>query len=366
MKSTGLSLLLPDLRGGGAERISVDLANAFSDLGHSVEFLLMQAEGEFLREAEARHNIVNLNARRVRDVVLPLMRHLRRRPPAGLVAAMWPLTTIGPAAARLAGFRGPILTVEHGILSHQYASWGSLHRLALRTSLGLGLRLASARAAVSRGAADDAARLGGYPSEKVVVLHNPIPVRAAADETDLAEAGALWPCMAGKRIIAVGSFKAVKNHALLLQAFAHLADPVAYLMLVGRGKLEPELKQLADALGIADRVVFAGFRPDPTPFYDTANLLVLSSDHEALPTVLIEAVGRGLPVVSTDCPSGPAEILENGKYGRLTPVGDAEALARAMAEVLEQTPDREALKRRAADFAPEKAARAYLEAMGLA
>jgi glycosyltransferase involved in cell wall biosynthesis len=136
-------------------------------------------------------------------------------------------------------------------------------------------------------------------------------------------------------------------------------------MMLGQGEGETKLRSLAAELGISDRVIFAGFQADPSPFYAAADLFVLSSDLEGLPTVLIEALSFGLPVVSTDCPSGPAEILENGRWGRLVPVGDADALARAMGEALAAPVDREALKRRAADFSPEIAARKYLELLGL-
>ena len=145
-----------------------------------------------------------------------------------------------------------------------------------------------------------------------------------------------------------------------------LARPDARLVLLGQGQNEAMLRALADELGIADRVIFAGFHPDPSPFYATADLFVLSSDYEGFGNVIVEALSFGLPVVSTDCPSGPAEILGNGRWGRLVPVGDAAALAGAMREALASPVDREALKRRAADFSPEIAARKYLDLLGLA
>ena len=136
-------------------------------------------------------------------------------------------------------------------------------------------------------------------------------------------------------------------------------------MLVGEGQNQPMLRALARTLGIADRVVFAGFHADPSPFYATADLFVLSSAYEGFGNVIVEALSFGVPVVSTDCPSGPAEILEDGRWGRLTPIGDAQALARAVDEALAEPVDRDALKRRAADFAPEIAARKYLDLLGL-
>ena len=361
-----VSLFLPDLRGGGAERVCVDLAHAFADLGHTVEFVLMSATGEFLPEVQAKFNVVHLRIQKARQAPLALARYLKAHRPAALIAHMWPLTTAAVVARALSGHRCPLLLVEHGTLSRQYASWGRLHHLMLRGTLAVNCRWADQVAAVSKGAAQDLAALAGAPVERVKVLHNPIPQRAMPSAEALAKADACWNTPPGERILTVGSFKDVKNHALLLRAFACLARPAAKLMLLGQGHNEAMLRALAFELGIADRVVFPGFHADPSPFYATADLFAQSSDHEGLPTVLIEALSFGLPVVSTDCPSGPAEILENGRFGRLVPVGDAQALAQAMDEALAAPVDRAALKRRSLDFAPEIAARNYLDLLGLA
>lgn len=360
-----ISILLPNLCGGGAERISLDLAREFRASGHDVAFLLMSAHGEFLEEAQREFSIVDLQAPRVRQLPLKLIRYLRASPPDALLAAMWPLTVIAPFAAKVAGFRGKLLVSEHNALSVQYAPRGRTHRLAMQASMRLGYPLADVRVGVSQGVCEDMAALSGLAAVQMTVIHNPVRQLASADADKRRAAEAIWNG-AMQRVLTVGSLKDQKNHVMLLRAFADLPLQEATLMLLGVGANEAKLRHLVQELGLGNRVIFAGFHRDPTPFYETADLFVLSSDHEGLPTVLIEALSCGLPVVSTDCPSGPAEILENGRYGRLTPVGDAAALARAMAEALQETPDRDALKRRAADFAPEKAARAYLEAMGLA
>jgi glycosyltransferase involved in cell wall biosynthesis len=135
----------------------------------------------------------------------------------------------------------------------------------------------------------------------------------------------------------------------------------AKLMLVGTGAGEVDLRTLAGELGLASQVVFAGFHPDPTSFYQTADLFVLSSDYEGFGNVIVEALACGTSVVSTDCPSGPAEILENGRYGRLVPVRDAQALADAMQKALATPHDPALLKQRASDFAPAIATKRYLE-----
>lgn len=334
-------------------------------MGHEVEFVLMEAKGDFLPDALRDFTVVDLEAGKVRRLPWRLARYLRSQRPAALIAHMWPLTSASVLARMLSGHSCPLLLVDHSMLSRQYESWGRLHRVSMRASMIGAYGRADGVAAVSEGAAADIARLARLSRERVAVLHNPIPQRRMPSGSARAAVDALWNCPPGERILTVGSFKPVKNHALLLRAFAALPRPGARLMLLGQGVGEADLRTLAGELGIVDRVIFAGFHRDPSPFYATADLLALSSDYEGLPTVLIEALSFGLPVASTDCPSGPAEILENGKYGRLAPVGDAEALARAMDEALASPVDRAALTRRAADFAPEIAARKYLDLLGL-
>jgi len=360
-----IAILLPDLRGGGAERVMVDLAREFAGRGHAVEFVLMQATGDFLPEAQREFSVVDLATPRTRYLPGPLARYVRERKPYALIANMWPLTSAAVISRALSRQSCRLLLVEHNTLTRQYAAWGGLHMTLLCTSMSATYRFADQVAAVSEGSAIATAKLARLPSDQVTVLHNPIPQRPIPRPEALAMADAFWACPRGVRILTVGSLKEQKNHPLLLRAFAAMGRPDERLMLLGQGTNEATLRALAADLGIADRVIFAGFHADPSPLYATADLFVLSSDYEGLPTVLIEALSFGLPVVSTDCPSGPAEILQGGRFGRLVPVGDTAALARAMEDALAASVDREALIRRASDFAPEIAARKYLDVLGL-
>jgi len=278
---------------------------------------------------------------------------------------MWPLTVIAPVASRLSGHRCKVLVAEHCFLSMQYGNWGSGHRAALRASMAVGYRLADRRVGVSSGVAADIAALSGLHPDAFDVIHNPVPPRLEPTANALRDAEALWSSNKGMRIVTVGSMKVVKNHPLLLRAFAQLDNSEARLMFVGDGAGSNAILSLAQELGVVDQVILAGFHRDPTPFYKTADLFVLSSDYEGFGNVIVEALACGTPVVSTDCPSGPAEILQNGRFGRLAPVGDAPALARAMKEALGVPVDRDTLIRRAGDFAPEIAARKHLDLLGL-
>lgn len=356
-----LSILLPDLRGGGAERVNLDLALEFARQGHDVEFVLMQACGDFLAEAQAAFPVVDLGTSRVLQVPLPLARYLRQHRPDAVLAAMWPLTALAPLITRLSGCRCRVVVSEHGMLSAHYKGCSKGHRVVMRASMALGYRQAHAVVGVSRGVAADIACLANMTSRSVHVIYNPVRTLPKPDAAQLTEAEHIWNVPSGTRFLTVGSFIAVKNHPLLLRAFARVrARPEARLMLLGKGEGEAALRRLAAELGIADKVIFPGFHPDPTPFYATADLFVLSSDCEGFGNVIVEALACGTPVVSTDCPSGPAEILADGAFGTLVPVGDEQALARAMADALLRPHDKDRLRARAADFAPEIAARAYL------
>lgn len=352
---------------GGAERATVDLVRAIAAAGHEPEFLVLQPGGELAAEAARTAPVVSLDCQRMRQLPAVLARHLRTAQPNALVAAMWPLTVIGPVVARASHPACRTLAVEHALLSHQYRGRGGLHAMALRASLAVGVRTAHARVAVSAGVAEDVSRLGALRAREIAVIANPVPVRSPPSPAAIAEAEQLWEAPRGHRILTVGRMKPEKNHKLMIQAFHRLAGNVgdAKLMLVGSGECESMLRACVAGSDLVGRVIFAGMQPDPSAFYETADLFVLSSDQEGFGLVLVEAMQTGLRIVATDCPSGPADILEGGRHGRLVAPGDAVALAEAMHDALERAaPPAEQLMRRAQDFLPERAAQAYLRLLG--
>lgn len=359
-------IMLPDLRPGGFEKIRVLLANEFSRQGHKVTIALMQRRGELLEALDGDVDVIDISSSRGRHAISAYARLLRNKRPDAILAGLWPLTVIAAVARLLSGHRCRLVLSEHNQLSKQYASWGMAHKLALRASLALGHRLGDVSVAVSKGVASDLAQLSRMSLATVRVIANPVRT------PDTLRLGASIevpkPRLAGNglRIVTVGSLKPQKNQALLLKAFAKMASGETRLFIVGDGPLRNDLERLAKELGVDERVMFLGFCPSPVDIIESSDLFVLSSDYEGMPNVLLEALSVGTPVVSTDCPSGPAEILEDGRWGRLTPVGDAEALADAMSASLIEVHDIDALKRRAADFSPEKASQQYLEVLGVA
>jgi glycosyltransferase involved in cell wall biosynthesis len=214
---------------------------------------------------------------------------------------------------------------------------------------------------VSRGVAEDMASCAGYRRDRIEVIPNPVVSR---DLTEMAEADVDHPFFNSTIPVFVGVGRLVpeKDFATLLQAFQHLRKKcAARLALVGDGPLRVALEETATALGVRDDVAFLGFRTNPYPFIKRSAALVLPSRYEGFGNVLVEALALGTSVVSTDCPYGPAEILDRGRFGLLVPVGDAEAMASAMWQVLNDPTPKGLSFERASSFTVSRISRRYLK-----
>lgn len=360
-----VAFVLPNMRGGGAERVALAVVEKLVATGQPVDLVLQQATGDLLPLVPAVVRIIDLDAPRLRNIVRPLTRYLRTERPRAVQASMWPLTVCTVMAHRRARSNAVLAVSEHIVLSQQYAGRGLAHRAFLRGSLAYYYRLADARIAVSRGVADDLRDLSGIPADRFEIIYNPIPRPTPAPVTpELLRR--LWGDASHPRILTLGSLNAQKNHALLLEAFARLRRRrKARLAILGQGERLRDLQAQAALLGISDDVAFPGFLTDPAPAYSSADLFVLSSDYEGFGNVLVEALHWGLPVVSTDCPSGPSEILEGGRYGTLVPCRDAEALAAAMDDALSRPVDKAAQQARARAISGDGSIDDYLRVLGI-
>lgn len=358
-----IALLLPDLRGGGAERASITLAGALRGLGCEIDFVLARAGGALMAEVPDGCRIVDLEVVRMRSIVPGLRRYLGCERPDGLIANMWPLTVLSCLALRSCSSRPPLVVAEHTDLRMARAI-GRRQRPFLRLAGRWLYRPASAVVAVSAGVRDSLHEAAGLPQEWTRVIHNPLRQPSAsgftAEDADLAR----WWSEGSPRLLTVGALAPAKAHDVLLRALAGLREhPDARLVILGEGPLRAETEELVSRLGLGERVRLPGFRPDPFPFMRAADLLVLSSAWEGFGLVLIEALACGTPVVSTDCPSGPAEALDHGRFGTLAPPNDPPALAQAIKTALRAPWDAKDLESRARQFAPEEVARQYLDAL---
>jgi glycosyltransferase involved in cell wall biosynthesis len=293
-----------------------------------------------------------------------LARYLVRERPDALLSALSYSNLTALWARERAGVPVRVVVSEHNTLSerarHARARrWRVLPKLEARW-----YPRADAILAVSEGVADDLARTARLPRERIAVTYNPVigddVERSARESVDHPWLQPGEPPV----VLGVGKLKPQKAFDVLLRAFARLrAERRARLVILGEGSERRALQQLAGELGVADDVALPGFVANPFAWMARCAVFALSSAWEGLPSVLIEALACGCPVVSTDCPSGPAEILGPDRLGALVPVGDADALARAIALALSEPSDPAARRARARDFSVDRVAPRYLEAL---
>ncbi|MGN6391562.1 MAG: glycosyltransferase [Gemmatimonadales bacterium] len=332
-----IAFFLPSVRAGGAQRVMVNLAQGMTERGIPVDIVLAVAEGAFLPELPPAARLVDLRAGRLVRSLRPLTRYLRDTRPKVLVSSISHANLIALWSARVARRGTPVIVTEHTT-----ASLANVPGLRLAERLGPALirvfyPWAASVVAVSRGAADDLARTTGLDRRRMQVVYNPvITTRVLA----LARQSPDHPWFRPGQppvITGVGRLSEAKDFPTLLRAFAILRRRrAARLIILGEGEDRRALEGLISELGIGSDVALPGFRDDAVSYMARSALFVLSSKWEGLPTVLIEAMAAGTRVVSTDCPSGPREILQDGRLGALVPVGDADALAQAMFTALAQ------------------------------
>lgn len=348
---------VPTLTGGGAERVFVLMANALAARGHHVTLFTWNAGGP---NAALRSDAVHLV-----DLGIPVVnsgfgkprtlaglwrsaRFFRRHRPDAVFSGPEFANMVMALALLLGGSGARFFPSFHAAASIPSNDFGS--KVAARLA-ALVARRATRLIAVSAGIGRDL-MAKGVPERKLAVIHNPLPpgigepsARTYPWQAELAALGQ------GPVIVTAGRLNQVKDHHTLLRAFAQLrATRPGRLVIFGEGPLLADLVTEAERLGIAGSTLFPGYVNDPAACYVVADLFVLSSVSEGFGNVLIEAMAAGVPVVSTDAPHGPREILNDGALGPLVPVGDAAALAEAMARTLDAPLPPDTLKARAADF----------------
>ena len=337
-----VAMFAHSLKGGGVERITVNMAQHLASQGHRVDLLLRSATGDFLAEIPAGVRVVELGRSHVRTL-FRLARYLRRERPRSLLTLMYPQNEIALLARRLAGTRVRTLVSVRSMLSGQedlvdfrWPLVRRIHATCVRLLARCCYPSADGVVTVSDGAANDIAHLTGLPRSHITVIRNPVirpQLFARAAER------ATHPWLAGDGppvILGVGRLHRIKDFKTLIEAFALVrSQREARLLIVGDGPDRNALHRLARELGVAADVDLPGFTGNPYPAIRAAAVLALTSRFDALPGVLIEALALGTPIVATDCPSGPREILCGGRYGDLVPVGDATGVAAAILSVLD-------------------------------
>jgi glycosyltransferase involved in cell wall biosynthesis len=351
--------VLASLRAGGAERVALNLAEAFHARGHEVDLLVVHRTGKLLDQVPAGIRLVDLGSERASRAVGALRRYVKAEAPTAIISIAFQANLLALVATLGLRHKPKLIVTVHSTLSRAFEGLPALRRWLLTAATKYLYPRADAAISVSHGAAADLARLG-VTAPIIATIYNPV-LRSGFAEAVQEKAHHPW--LADRKdpvIMTAGRLAEAKNHRLLLAAFGRLLkEEPARLMIIGEGELRSELEAEAASLGIADKVSFTGHIDNPYPFMKEADLFVLSSSWEGFGNVLVEAMATATPVIATDCPHGPREILEDGKWGRLVPVGDADALAEAMLAVLRRGGID--ARERAAEFTVERAAGQYLD-----
>jgi glycosyltransferase involved in cell wall biosynthesis len=333
--SRRLAVFLPSLVGGGAERVTMNLVREAARRSVEVDLVLVQAVGPYLADVPDSVNIVDLGASRVLASIPALRRYLRRVRPEAMLTAISHANLAGIWAKRLAGVPTRLIVSEHDTLSLATQQAKSRRDRVIPYLVGKFYPGADGIIAVSAGVADDLATTTRIPRASIDVIYNPV---ITPDVVTASRAAADHPWLAPGEppvVVGIGRLTKKKDFVTMLQAFAEVRrDRPARLIILGEGPERAELEALVHKLDLHADVALPGFVDNPYAFLSAASLFVLSSRWEGLPTVLIEAMFCGTPVVSTDCPSGPDEILQGGRYGTLVAVGDPAGMARAIIAAL--------------------------------
>lgn len=335
MSATGprgrLAVFVPSFRGGGAERVMLTLARGFAGRGVAVDVAVAQNVGPNVPAAAESFRVVDLRAGRAVAALPGLARYLRRETPDVMLSALPHANVIAVWARSLARTPTRIVLSEHTMASLSAALGTHRGARILPFFMRRAYPKADAIVAVSDGVADDLAQLLGLERAAITRIYNPIVTGSLAA---LAAEPLEHPWFAQGAppvILGVGRLTAAKDFGTLIRAFAELRKRrPARLLVLGEGEERAALAALARELHVDDDVALPGFEDNPYRYMSRAGAFVMSSRWEGLGNALVEAMACGAPVVSTDCPSGPREILEGGRHGRLVPVGDASALANAI------------------------------------
>ncbi len=361
-RSDRLAFFVPTLHGGGAERMMVHLVRGASELGIPTDLLLTKAEGVLLPLVPPAVRIVEFGVKKVQRAIPGLVRCLRSQRPHGIVSRMIHANLATLIAARLARVDSKVAVIEAINLSALLAS-GELQRRTQILARWLYPR-ADVIVGVSAGVAHDLEHALDLPRRRVRTIYNPV-----VDASVLARCRAPSPhpwLTDGQSpvLMSVGRLEPQKDHASLLRAFAIVRQTrPARLIIFGEGQQRGQLESLRGELGLNADVDLPGFTDNAYAAMSRASLYVLSSRFEGLPNALIEALACGCPAVATNCPSGPEEVLDGGRYGLLAPTEQPVALAAAIGAALDRKWDRESLRQRGAEFSAEKSLAQYLDAI---
>jgi glycosyltransferase involved in cell wall biosynthesis len=364
-----LAIFIPGFGDGGVERMLVNTARGISEAGRQVDFILRNADAPYLEQLPAAVRVIETGPGDSRAQRAQLVDYLRRTRPTALLSAKIADDQIALTAKALAGGATRVYLRPGTALLSRMRQRGTnpLARWLKTRHLRRLLSQADGIVAVSEGVADEVRQiLGAHADAALTVIRNPNITPEFYQLAQQPVQDDWFATGAPPVVLGVGGLRTQKDFPTLLRAFALLRrQRPCRLVILGQGRQSAQLQHLARQLGVAEDFRLLGFQANPYPFLAAARLFVLSSLWEGSPNVLTEALALGTPAVATDCPSGPAEISQDGRYCRLVPMRDPASMADAMAQTLQQPPEAAWLQQAVQEYRMETSARHYIRVLGL-
>lgn len=356
-----IALFVSSFDAGGVQRVMINLANELTKQGYPVEMVAVTNRGPLEKTINPGVEIKNLDSKRVLFALKGLVRYFKSEQPHVFVSGQTHLNVIAALAHKIVGSGSKLIVVEHNHMSS--VSKRGKNRVENLRPLWAKLfyRYASKIVAVSEDVATDLAELSGINRGKIRVVYNPVFDNKIFKLQDIPIKHPWFLDTSSPIVLGVGRLSAQKDFSSLILAIAEVnkIKPVR-LLILGEGEEREKLEALVQMLALDQKVALPGYVENPFAYMKNADLFVLSSAWEGLPSVLIEAMACGTAVLSTDCPAGPREILEDGKYGNLVPVGDVHALAAGILESLANPRKPKDLIKRARHFLSSEAVNGYI------
>ena len=349
------------MRGGGAERVMLALANGLAEKDIQVDLVLNKAEGPYLKDASPKVNIVNLDTSRVLNGIFPLSKYLNKENPDAILSAMNYVNIATVLAKLISKSDTKVVLSEHNNLTETKKELSFVKGCALTSLMKWSYREAYRVIAVSNGVADALTNELKIDRSNFTTIYNPI---FSEDLVKRSQESILHPWInnaAFPLVLSVGRLTSQKDFRTLIHAFKQVLEKKnCNLIILGEGELRPELEKLIKSLGLENNIQLLGFVDNPYAWMSHADLFVLSSIREGFGNVIVEAMACGTPIVSTDCPSGPSEILEGGLWGELVPPYSADLLAKAIIKSLDD-PMQKDIQTRASFFSVRESVDKYYD-----
>ncbi|MCU4323697.1 glycosyltransferase [Acinetobacter schindleri] len=362
---------LPSLGGGGAERTVIQLANCFAEQGLKIHLGVCDLHGDkakLLPEVSPKIELINFNCGRVMNSITSLKIKMKAEQYDCLVATQTHTNIVAGIAKKLAGVQTRLIFREVSTPSKNMKLQG-IAKFVLKILVNWTYPMAQQVICVSKGVEADFREYYSYKSNNLSTIYNPV-IDSSYLQKLKAPVNHRFFSQDHQVVLAVGRLTEAKNFGLLIRAFhqLHQIYPATRLIILGEGELRAEFETLIAELNLTDVVDLPGFDPNPYAYFKYVSLFVLSSNWEGLPGVLIQALASKVKVVSTDCPSGPREILADGQFGLLVPCEDQQALSHAMHQALYHDYvefDADAFKQHCLQFHKDTVVRRYRELLEL-